>query len=129
MVSEISENEGGARGGQEASHPFLSPALGKSLRAMAREHSGLVHQPAGLVGASHSGVVSQWRNQDSNRIARRGLATGRRYARHLVFVVAVGLRNDGREDAEEILSNISSRDRAGDYLLLGRANDHRRPRV
>src|SRR5205085_8402235 len=105
MVFALSKNKRSARGRKKTSHPFLSPALGKSLRAMAREHSGLVHQPAGLVGASHSGVVSQWRNQDSNRIARRGLATGRRYARHLVFVVAVGLRNDGREDAEEILSN------------------------
>src|SRR5712675_1028022 len=37
----------------------LSGTLGKSLRAMAGEYSGLVHQPASLVGASHTGVVSE----------------------------------------------------------------------
>ena len=38
---------------------FFPAALGESLRAMAGEHSGLVHQPPGLVGPSHPGVVSQ----------------------------------------------------------------------
>ena len=57
MVSALSEDEGSARGRARSSHPFLSGALGKSLRAMAGEHSGLVHQPAGLVGTPHSGLV------------------------------------------------------------------------
>ena len=35
---------------------FLSRALGEGLRSLDGEHSGLVHQPAALVGASHSGV-------------------------------------------------------------------------
>ena len=38
---------------------FYPGTLGKSLRAMAGEYSGLVHQPASLVGASHTGVVSE----------------------------------------------------------------------
>src|SRR5438309_1700702 len=129
MVFALSEDERSARGRKKASHSLLPEALGESLCAMAREYSGLVHQPPGLVGTSHTSVVPQWRNQSSNRIAGRRLETRRRYARHLVLVVAVGLRDDGREDAEEILSNFSSRDRAGDYFLLGRANDHCRSRV
>ncbi len=56
MVPALSENRGSACRGARSSHPLLSRALGKGLRAMAGEHSGLVHQPAGLVGPSHSGV-------------------------------------------------------------------------
>ena len=67
MVSALSENEGSARRGARSSDSFLSRALGKGLRAMAREHSGLVHQPAGLVGPSHSGVVPE----TGDRRARR----------------------------------------------------------
>ena len=59
MVLALSENERSARRGARSSYSFLSPALGKSLRAMAREHSGLVHQPPGLVGASDTGLVSE----------------------------------------------------------------------
>ena len=42
--------------------PLLSCALGKGLRPMAREHSRLVHQSPGLVGPSHSGLVSRRRS-------------------------------------------------------------------
>ena len=38
---------------------FFPSALGKGLRAMAGEHSRLVHQPSGLVGTPHTGVVPQ----------------------------------------------------------------------
>ena len=57
MVSALSENRGSARRGARASHPLFSRALGEGLRAVAGEHSGLVHQPAGLVGPSDSGLV------------------------------------------------------------------------
>src|ERR1017187_2231166 len=63
MVFALSENGGSARGGARSSHPVLSGALGKSLRAMAREHPGLVYQPPGLVGASHPGVVPESRDR------------------------------------------------------------------
>ena len=59
MVFALSENEGSARRGARPSDSVLSPALGKGLRAMAGEHSGLVHQPPDLVGPSDSGVVSK----------------------------------------------------------------------
>ena len=58
----LSENEGSARRRARSSHPLLSRALGKGLRAMAGEHSGLVHQPAGLVGTPDTGVVSEISN-------------------------------------------------------------------
>ncbi len=38
------------------------------------------------------------RNPRADRLARRGLDAGPGHARHLVFVVAVGLRDDGRRD-------------------------------
>ena len=47
---------------------FFPGTLGKGLRAMAGEHSGLVHQPAGLVGASHTGVVSQKQRSEMQQI-------------------------------------------------------------
>src|SRR5205823_13190422 len=65
MVPALSENERSTRGRKKASHLFLSQALGKSLRAMAREHSGLVHQPAGLVGTPDTGLVPKIENRKS----------------------------------------------------------------
>ena len=50
---------------------FLSSALGKGLCAMAGEHSGLVHQPAGLVGASDPGLVSKAWNREQKREKQR----------------------------------------------------------
>src|SRR5260370_237865 len=154
MVLALPENEGSTSGRKKTSHPFLSQALGKSLRAMVGEHSGLVHQPPGLVGTSDSSVVPESENcrggcvgREPKESSRHGchyrrnlrryraaegsaeLATGRRHTRYLVFILDVGLRDDGREDAEEILSDERARDRAGHYFLLGRADDYRRPRV
>ena len=43
----------------DGEHEVLSRALGESLRPLADQHPGLVHQPPALVGASDSGVVSQ----------------------------------------------------------------------
>ena len=37
--------------------PLFSRALGKGLRPMAGEHSGLVYQPPGLVGPPDTGLV------------------------------------------------------------------------
>ena len=45
---------------------FFPSALGKSLRAVAGEHSGLVHQPPGLVGTSDSGVVPEAKSEIRN---------------------------------------------------------------
>src|ERR1051326_1908564 len=59
MVFALSENEGSARRRSRTSDPFLSPALGKSLRPMAREYSGLVHQAPGVVGTSHARLVCE----------------------------------------------------------------------
>src|SRR5207237_5774103 len=111
MVFALSEDERSARGRRRASHSLLPEALGESLRAMAREHSGLVHQPTSLVGTSNPGVVSKIENRKSkiqNRQERlyrpqaaarcSKLETRRRHPPHLVFIVDVGLRNDGPED-------------------------------
>ena len=121
MVFALSENEGSARGGARSSDPFLSRALGKGLRAMAREHSGLVHQPPGLVGPSDSGVVSETEAESKpesdeiyvglSRPVMRELDAGSGHARYLVFLVALGLRDDGRRDAKEILSDSRAGDR------------------
>ena len=45
---------------------FFPEALGEGLRAVAGEHSGLVHQPAGLVGPPHSGLVSEARTKSED---------------------------------------------------------------
>jgi len=47
----------------------------------------------------------------------------------VVLIVAVGLRDDGSENAKEILPNQRARNRTGHHFLLGRANDHCRARV
>src|ERR1051326_6668923 len=106
MVFALSKNQRSARGREATSDSFLAEALGESLRAVDQEYSGLVHQPAGLVGPSHSGVVSEAevRSQKSEvrHLCRHQTAKGsgkldsrRRHARHLVFIVALGVRNDG----------------------------------
>src|SRR5438874_13259419 len=59
MVSAVSEDERSACRRARTLDSVLSGALGKSLRAMAGEHSGLVHQPAGVVGAPHTGMVCE----------------------------------------------------------------------
>src|SRR2546423_11976375 len=102
MVSALSKDEGSARGRARTLDSVLSGALGKSLRAMAGEHSGLVHQPASLVGASNTGVVSaaevrgqrsEGRDLRRHRAARRPGELDARsgHARYLVFVVVVGV--------------------------------------
>src|SRR5438045_1947066 len=113
MVPALSEDERSARGGARSSGPLFSPALGKGLRAMAREHPGLVHQPPDLVGAPDTGVVPESevggrRSEVRGRRSEVGdlcraegaagsgeLDSGSGYARYLVFVVALGLRDDG----------------------------------
>src|SRR5207237_2924582 len=108
--------------------PLLSGALGEGLWTMAREHSGLVYQPANLVGSSNSGVVPRRRGTRPNRIAWRRLDARSRHARYLVLIVALGLRDDGRRVLREILSNQCARYRARYYFLLGGPHDHCRPR-
>ena len=96
---------GSARGGRTGESDSFSPgALGSGLPTLAGEHSGLVHQPPALVGPSHSGLVSEARTRNRwqshprrHRAAvRRGeLGAGPRRARHLVFELALAVRNDG----------------------------------
>src|SRR5689334_18699317 len=104
MVFAISQDEGSARRGARSPDSLLPASLGESLRAMAGKHSRLVHQPADLVGSPDPGVVSGRRNRRPTRISRLGLAAGPRHARYLVLVVALGLRDDGRRDAPQVLS-------------------------
>src|SRR5438132_1203730 len=129
MVSALSKDGGGARGSARSSDSFLSRALGKSLRTMAGKHSGLVYQPSDLVGTSDTGLVPKteirgqppaqrglrpggrsevrcFRNLCRHRAATESgeLGPGFRHPRHLVFVLALGLPNDGRRDAKKILS-------------------------
>src|SRR5690242_19316699 len=106
MVFALPENEGSARGGARSFDPLLPRALGKSLRPMAGEHSGLVHQPPGLVGTPNPGLVpasgkrkpetGKQRGSRPDRITGPRMETGRGHARHMVFVVAMGVRDDGR---------------------------------
>src|SRR5713101_6425981 len=116
MVFALPENEGSARRRAQPSRPLLSCALGKSLRAMAGEHSGLVHQPPGVVGTPDTGVVPEikigrgkrvacetrecsrygclYRREGhscADRVAGRRLDARSRHARYLVFIVAVGV--------------------------------------
>src|SRR5438045_1999473 len=102
MVFALPENEGSARRGARPSHPLLSRALGESLRPMAGKHSGLVHQPPGLVGASHTSMVpetevtgqrSKVRDLRRHRFTAgfRKLDSRPGHTRHLVFIMAVGL--------------------------------------
>ena len=65
MVPALSENKRSAGCRARSSDPLLSSALGKSLRAMAGEHSGLVHQPPDLVGPSDTGLVPEIANPKS----------------------------------------------------------------
>src|SRR5216110_2387916 len=102
MVPALSKNQRSTRRRARSSDPLLSRALGKSLRPMAGEHSRLVHQPAGVVGTSHPGLVpeakirnpkSEIRNLCWRRAAARSRELGprSRYARYMVFIVAMGL--------------------------------------
>src|ERR1700730_7030785 len=101
MVPALSKNNGNARRRARSSHSFLSRALGKGLRAMAREYSRLVHQPPGLVGPPHTGMVPEsgkrkpktgkQKHSRADRIAGRRMEARRGHARHLVFVLALGL--------------------------------------
>src|SRR5206468_2568777 len=65
MVFALPENAGSARRRARPSHPLLPSALGKSLRAMAGEHSGLVHQSPGMVGTPDTGVYRRSQNPSS----------------------------------------------------------------
>src|SRR5205823_8802459 len=57
MVSALSKNKRGARCRARPFDPFFPAALGEGLCSMAGEHSGLVHQPADLVGPPDPGLV------------------------------------------------------------------------
>src|SRR5262249_15959601 len=46
---------------QRGTDEVFSRALGQGLRSLADQHSGLVHQPATLVGTSRAGVASRSR--------------------------------------------------------------------
>src|ERR1043166_783336 len=70
MVFALPEDDGSARGRARSFDSILSRALGESLRAMDREHSGLVHQPSDLVGPSYSRLVPETQE--------RGRETGER---------------------------------------------------
>ena len=49
----------------------------KCLPALAREHSGLVHQPAALVGPSHPGLVHEGRSEETAASTSSRLTTRR----------------------------------------------------
>ena len=88
---------------------------------------GLVHQPTGVVGAPGARLVRTGRRDPrTDRKSRGGLDPGPGHARYLVFLVVVGLRDDGPGNPREVLSDRRARDRAGHHLLLGGAHDHRR---
>src|ERR1700746_1680138 len=108
MVFAVSENERSTHRGARTSHSLLSRALGKSLFPMAREHPRLVHQPSGLVGSPNTGLVPEnskpgcqntkiWgylgRHRSTERFGELDARWG--YARHLVLIVALGIRDDG----------------------------------
>src|SRR5256885_17219132 len=59
MVPALPKNERIAGCGSRSPNPLFSRALGESLRSVAGEHPRLVHQPSGVVGTPHTGVVSK----------------------------------------------------------------------
>src|SRR5437660_12348806 len=109
MVHEISERQSGSRSRAAGRDALFSGALGESLRSLDGQSAGLVYQPAALVGTSNSGLVSGRRGQVPGRFARTGLEARFGCARYLVFIVALAVRDDGRDDAEKILSDDCAR--------------------
>ena len=116
---------------------FFPAALGESLRAMAREHSGLVHQPPDLVGASDTGVVPKSETGTETRSARLDVGLepppdAENWTQDpdtLDTWFSSWLWAYETMDAEtrqKFYPTSRSRDRAGHHFLLGRAHDHRR---
>ena len=59
MVSQILESRGSQTSREGRDDRILSQTMGKDLSPLVGQHPRLVHQPATLVGASHSGLVPQ----------------------------------------------------------------------
>ena len=112
VVAALSKGRGGQVGCSRRPHPLPSRALVQGLPPLAREHPGLVHQPAALVGSPDTGLVPQGpgpRPADRGRpegprqgprlhagAARsRELGPGGRRPRHVGLVVAVAVRHPG----------------------------------
>ena len=130
------KTEGSARGRARSFDPLLSRALGKGLRAMAGEHSGLVHQPPDLVGPSHSGLVSKKSETQQSHLCRiEPPSDAENWAQDPDTLDTWfsswlwAFETMDEETREKFYPTSASRDRAGHYFLLGRAHDHRRARV
>src|SRR5687767_11717939 len=92
--------EAGTRRTARRRDPHSPGALGRRLRPLAREYSGLEHLAAALVGTSHTGLVLQGlrsavrhaREPDGSRgvsAMRWRRETRRRRPGHLVLIVAL----------------------------------------
>ena len=130
MVSALSENKGSARRGARSSHPLFSRSTGRRFTCNGWRTSRIGASVARFGGATEfrPGIaVTKTTRSCRLESPRQGLDAGSRHARYLVLFVALGLRDDGRGDAAEILSHVGARDGSGHHFLLGRAHDHRRP--
>ena len=136
MVSALSEDEGSARGGARTSDPFLSRSIGKKftrngwrtfrIGASAGRFGGDIAFRRGIRSRNRRSEIrsQKFMSGSSRRPIRR---IGRRIADTLDTWFSSWLwayETMDRGDAEEILSDVGSRDRAGHYFLLGRAHDH-----
>src|SRR5205807_1371918 len=119
-------------------HSSRPRAVGRDVRALDREHPGLEHLAAAVVGSPHPRVqlhqvrppVGRPGGPEGLPQVRRPGRAGSRRARHLVLVLAVALRDArlARPDArlEAVLSRSHAGDGPRDPVLLGGAHDHGR---
>ena len=122
-----------------------SREMGKDRLALARKHSGLVHQQATLVGAPDSGLVQKEPSVRTlpigthvrDRPVRSGeMGAGRRRFGYLGFFLALALATLGgrakrkwRRRHSIISTRLDSRYGSRHHLLLGCPNDHGRARI
>ena len=122
-------------------HSLCAGDVREDLPELDGEHPRLVHQPAVVVGASHSGVALREVRQDDGGAAGSGgvraLRVGRDYAGdrragHLVFIGAaagVGVRLAQRDGGDargfrHVLSDQPAGDGIRHPVFLGGADDH-----
>src|SRR5207248_3672248 len=121
----------GARGLSGGAVPDRAGALARDVRALDGEHPRLEHLAPAVVGAPHSGVpvhavrppVGRPEGPGALPQVRRSRRAGPRRAGHVVFLVALAVRDAGlaRPHARPgaVLSRTYARHGAGNSLLLG----------
>ena len=129
---------------EEGTGALRARQLDRRVFRMDAQNQGLVHQPATVVGPSHTGVVRPRRPMvcgaqrgASPRPARHrrrdALAPGQRRAGYLVLLGAVAIFHAGVAGEDARAANLLPDHGAGDgirhHLLLGGPHDHDGPEI